>query len=285
MPKKVVRVESQAPSQPSQPTGQAGGPAWKPTPEASGQATTLRVIALVLWVLAIAGEAFAIFWVLKQSTINMVLLIGAIVVIGVLAVIGDLLWKKANRLDPASTSEPVRFFIQNQLGYIIAIIAFLPLIVMILMNKNMDQKQKGIATSVGIVVLVIAALTGISFNPPSVQQYAQTVVPVANQTSLPQFPAESAVVVGYMGKDLVFWTKDGTVYHLCQTVSDLQQESKDNTIYSGSVADAHAASKNRLTLKVDEEVKQCGIKTTPAAPGTPAAPAAPAPSTSPTPGK
>jgi len=274
MPKKqVVRVESQTPSQPSQP-GQAGGPTWKPTPEAKQQATTLRIIALVLWFLAIAGEVFAIFWVLKQSTINMVLLIAAIVVIGVLAVIGDLLWKRANQLDPASTSEPIRFFIQNQLGYIIAIVAFLPLIVMILLNKNMDQKQKGIATAVGIVVLVIAAMTGISFNPPSVEQYSQTMV---SQTAIPQFPAESAVVVGYTGKDLVFWTKDGTVYHLCEAVSDLQRESKDNKIYSGTVADAHANGKERLTLKVDEEVKQCGIKTTPAT--------VPAPSTSPTPGK
>lgn len=269
MPKKVVRVEPQAPSQPSQP----GGGTWKPTPESKGQATTFRIIALVLWALAIAGEVFAIFWLLKQSPINLTLLIIAIVVIGVLAVIGSLLWKRANQLDPASTSEPVRFFIQNQLGYILAIVAFLPLIVMILMNKNMDQKQKGIATAVGIVALVIAALFGISFNPPSVEQYAQTAVPQANQTALPQFPEESAVIIQYTGKDLVFWTKEGSVYHLCEKVSDLQRESKDNTIYSGTVAQAHAAGKSRLTLKVAEELKQCGINVTPI------------PSTSPTPGK
>jgi hypothetical protein len=290
MPKKVVRVESktasqasQPTSQASQPTSQAGPPTWKPTPESKQQATTFRIIALVLWLLAIAGELFAILWVLKQSTINMTLLIAAIVVIGVLAVIADLLWKRANQLDPASTSEPVRFFIQNQLGYIMAILAFLPLVVMILMNKNMDQKQKGIASGVAIVALVIAAMLGISFNPPSVQQYSQTLVPVssqtgvpqANQTALPQFPAESAVIVGYTGKDLVFWTKAGTVYHLCQAVSDLQHESQDNTIYSGTVADAHANGKDRLTLKVSEELKQCGINATPP----------PAPATSPTPGK
>ena len=288
MPKNVVRVGSKTPSQSSQPTSPAnqptspaGAPTWQPTPESKQQATTFRIIALVLWLLAIAGELFAILWVLKQSTINMTLLIAAIVVIGVLAVVGDLLWKRANALDPASTSEPVRFFIQNQLGYILAIVAFLPLIVMILMNKNMDQKQKGIASAVSIVVLVVAAMMGISFNPPSVQQYSQTSVPVSsqtgvpqvNQTALPQFPAESAVIVGYTGKDLVFWTKAGTVYHLCQAVSDLQHESQDNTIYSGTVADAHANGKDRLTLKVEEELKQCGINATPA------------PSTSPTPGK
>lgn len=260
MPKKVVRVEPQAPSQPS---GQPGGMTWKPTPESKQQATTLRIIAFVLWLLAIAGELFAIFWVLKQSTINMTLLIGAIIVIGILAVVGSLLWKRANELDPASRAEPVRFFIQNQLGYIMAILAFLPLIVLILMNKDMDQKQKGIASGIALVVLVIAAVMGISFNPPSVEQYTQTRMPQANQTALPQFPEESAVVIRYTGRDLVFWTKAGTVYHLCAEASDLQRESKDNTIYSGTVAEAHAHGKTRLTLKVEEELKQCGLNVTP----------------------
>lgn len=256
MAKKVVRVEPQTPSQPA---GQSGAASWKPTPESKGQATTFRIIAFVLWLLAIAGEVFAIFWVLKQSTINLTLLIIAIVVIGALAVIGSLLWKKANQLDPASRAEPVRFFIQNQLGYIMAILAFLPLIVLILMNKDMDQKQKGIAGGIAIVALVIAAMFGISFNPPSVEQYTQQ----AQQTALPQFPEESAVIIKYTGKDLVFWTKAGTVYHLCEKASDLQRESKDSTIYSGTVAQAHANGKDRLTLKVEEELKQCGISVTP----------------------
>ena len=81
-----------------------------PPPEAKQQATTSRIIALVLWALAIAGEVFAIFWMLKQTPINMVLLIVAIVVIGILAVIGDLLWKRANRLDPASRVRAGRAF-------------------------------------------------------------------------------------------------------------------------------------------------------------------------------
>lgn len=241
MPKKqVVRVQPTTASQ-------AGEPTWKPTAEAKQQATTFRIIALVLWALAIPGEAFAIFWVLKQSTVSLVLLIAAIVVIGVLAVVGSLLWKKANLLDPASRSEPVRFFIQNQLGAILAIIAFLPLIAMIFMNKNMNSQHKAIAGAIGIGALVVATLMGASFNPPSVEQYTE----------------ESNVVIGYTGQNLVFWTKLGNVYHLCQGASDIQRESKDNTIYSGTVADAHAAGKERLTLKVDEELKQCGISTPP----------------------
>ncbi len=259
--KKVVRVEPhQQPSQAGQ-SGQASPSGWKPTPEAKSQATTFRIIALVLWVLAIAIEGFAIFWVLKQHSVNMVLLIGAIVVMGVLAVGGDFLWKRANQLDPASTAEPVRFFIQNQLGAIIAIIAFLPLVAMIFLNKNMNGQQKGIAGSIGIVVLVIAGLAGISFNPPSQEANASA---AAASAALQQYPAESAVVMGYTGKDLVFWTKSGTVYHLCQAASAVNEVSKDNTIYSGTVADAHAAGKDRLTLQVSQELKQCGLTATPA---------------------
>lgn len=167
MSKNVGRGSSSGPGKPSQ-------PAWTPSPAGKGQATTYRIIAAVLWVLAIAGEAYAIFVLLKQNPINLTYLIGAIVVIGVLAVIGDLLWKRANQLDPASADDPTRFFIQNQLGAIIGIIAFLPLIVLIFTNKNMSQQQKAIAGGIGVVALLIAGITGTSFNPPSTQEYAAT---------------------------------------------------------------------------------------------------------------
>ena len=39
---------------------------WKPTAEAKKKATTLRITAIVLWVVAIAAEAGAIFWLLRQ---------------------------------------------------------------------------------------------------------------------------------------------------------------------------------------------------------------------------
>jgi hypothetical protein len=284
-----MSMNNNVPSEPRR----SSQPAWTPTPAGKQQATSLRIIAAVLWVLAIAGEAFIIFWVLKQPHVNMALLIGAIVVTGILAVGGDLLWKRANQLDPASTSEPVRFFIQNQLGAIISLIAFLPMIIMIFLNKNMTGQQKGIAGGIGIVVLVIAALMGISLKPPSVEQYAatanamtavaesslvpqsgqtlvpptdQTVVPVSSQEALQQFPAESAAVIGYTGQDLVFWKIDSTVYHLCQRATALQREnSKDNTIYSGTVAEAHAKGKDRLTLEVNAELRECGYNTSPTA--------------------
>ena len=252
--KKVVQAES-APMTKGAPTVQDGEVTWTPTAEAKKKATMFRIIAAVLWVLAIGGEAFAIFWVLKQNPVNMVLLIVMIVVIGLLAVGGSLLWKQSNRLDPASRSNAVRFFVQNQLGLIITIIAFLPLIILIFTNKNMDGKQKGIAGGIAIVVLLVAGYFGTSFNPPSTEQYT----------------AETQRVVDITGQDLVFWTTSGKVFHLCEDASAVNLESKDNTIHKGTVAQAHANGKERLTLQVDQEIKQCGFET----------PAEPAPSNSP----
>ena len=238
--KKVVRVEETAASRAEEKTM---GSNWKPTPEAKSKATTFRVIAVVLWVLAIGTEAFEIFSVLKQPTVNMVLLIGLLVAIGLLAVGGSLLWKRANVLDPASKSEPVRFFVQNQLGAIITVVAFVPLIVLIFTNKNMSGGQKGVAGAIGIVLLLVAGYFGTSINPPSTEQYTQ----------------ETQLVEQYTGQDLVYWTQAGKVYHLCQDASAVNLESKDNQIYSGTVAEAHAAGKSRLTLQVDQEAEQCGF--------------------------
>lgn len=242
--KKVVRVESDSDAAETEST-------WKPTSEAKSSATRLRLIAAGLWVLAIGGEAYGIFGVLRDSSVNMVLLIALIVVIGILAVAGSLLWKKANRLDPASKRDAVRFFVQNQLGAIITVIAFLPLIVLILMNKDMDKRQKAIAGGIGVVVMLAAGAVGIDWSAPSVEQYT----------------AESSQVVQATGHDLVYWTKAGKVFHLCEDVSAVNLKSKDNKIYSGTVADAHAAGKDRLTKQVKSEAKQCGFDTpTPSAP-------------------
>ena len=239
--KKVVRVEST----PASKAEEARESNWKPTPEAKSKAIGFRVIAGVLWLLAIGTEAFAIFWVLRQNPVNLILLIVLLVVIGGLAVGGSLLWKQANRLDPASRTDKFRFFVQNQLCAIITIIAFLPLIIMIFLNKDMDGKQKGIAGAIGIVLLLVAGYFGTSINPPSTEQYT----------------AETEQVVEITGQNLVFWTKSGNVFHLCQDASAVNLDSADNTIYSGTVAEAHAAGKPRLTLQVEQEKKQCGFDT------------------------
>ena len=237
-------------------SAKADAPIFTPTPEAKAQATRNRMIALGLWAVAIILEIVAIFWLLRPPFDELVAaqgfpqwrwwtLIGFIVVIGVLAVAGSLLWKAANRLDPASRKEPVRFFIQNQLGAFIALLAFLPLIAMIFLNKDMDSKQKGIAGAAAIVVALIATAMGIDFKPLSQEQAA----------------VESQVVTQLVGQDLVWWSAGGGVVHLCEGVSDLANAT--TAISSGPVADAFAAGKTGITLELASELNQCGL-TTPA---------------------
>lgn len=242
--KKVVHVES-APG--AEKTSGKKEPVWTPTAESKGQATKFRIIAGVLWVLAIGTEAFAIFWVLKQKpfeTFHLILLIGLLVVIGILASVGSVLWKKANRLDPASKTDKVRFFVQNQLGAIITIVAFLPLIIMIFLNKDMDGKQKGIAGGVAIVVGLVAVLAfGVDWNAPSQQDYSE----------------DASAVMFLTGQDQVTWTKSGGVYHLCEEASAVNKESKDGQIFVGTTQEAVAAGKSRLTKQLAQEVKECGI--------------------------
>lgn len=244
MAKKVVRVGSDAKDTGGATTGGAdAGPTWTPTPEAKGKATKLRLVAGGLWALAIGAEGYGIFGLLRQDPVKMGLLIGLIVVIGLLAVGGSLLWKKANRLDPASKADTVRFFVQNQLGAIITVIAFLPLIVLILMNKDMSPKQKALAGGLGAIVMIAAAAVGVDWDSPSVEQYTE----------------ETNQVEDIVGDNLVYWTEAGKVFHLCPEVSDLQRESKDNKIYSGTVAEAHEAGKSRLTKEIAYESRICGF--------------------------
>ena len=217
------------------------GGGFQASSEAKSTALTLRIVAAVLWVLAIGGELFTIFWVLRQDPITMWLLIVMIVVIGAFALGGSLLWKKANRYDPASRKDTVRFFVQNQLGVIITIIAFLPLIVMIFLNKDMDGKQKGIAGGVAAVIALLVGLASADWNPPSVEQYS----------------VETNVVQQLTGKNEVFYTKGGSVFHVCAEASDLK---RSKNVLSGTVEEAHQQNKDRLTKKwVSEAVNNCGI--------------------------
>ncbi|MEX0275243.1 MAG: hypothetical protein AB3N16_12785 [Flavobacteriaceae bacterium] len=138
------------------------------SPEAKSKAKTFRIIAFIAWLLAIAGQVYAILKLIGNDTLTYLII--AIVIILALAVTGNLLWKKANRLDPASEKDKTRFFIQNQLGAFMGVLAFLPMVILILTNKNLDGKTKGIAGAVAGIAMLVAGTTGIDFNPPSVEK-------------------------------------------------------------------------------------------------------------------
>lgn len=246
----------------------AAEPTWAPTESAKKKAGNLRIVAGILWLVAIGLEIVAIFWLLRQREWTgedgtllrdpdtgllepqtatatfpqwaFITLIVFLVIIAALSIIGSLLWKKANRLDPARKSETVKFFVQNQLGAIIAIIAFLPLIILIFLNKDMDKGQKTTAGIIGIVLAVAATAFGVTLNPPSVEQYN----------------ADQSAVIQLLGQDEVVWVDGGGVYHVCDEVSDIQTGSE---IRTGTTAEAIEAGKTRLTLRFASELRACGL--------------------------
>ncbi len=255
--------------------------AWQATQDQKGQAKKLRLFAGLSFLGAIAGEIFGIVK-LKQGAFNegnLPLLIGILVAIAVLAMLGSVLWKKANRHDPASKADGFKFFVQNQLGAILTLLAFLPLIALIFMDKDMDPNTKKIAGGVGVVLAAVATTVGIDFNPPSVEQYTQDMNACAAQIKSgaettacsPAVAAQAQeiardsekVASATGGQDVVYWIapKDGEkskhelVFHLCENVSTL----RGKNVVSGSVTEAYAQNAKRLTKQLKSEQRQCGF--------------------------
>jgi hypothetical protein len=222
--KKITRVgggENAAPPASSS----SSGATWAPTAEAKGRAGKIRVWAVLCWLVAIAAEIAAIWWLFKSpkplATSSWIWIIAFVAVDLAAVIAGSSLWKKANRLDPASRSNPARFFIQNQLGVIISVIAFLPLVVLIFTNKDLNGKEKGILGGIAAVALVVAGLSSADFNPPSVEQYTEQTRRVEQLT----------------GANNVYWTQYGNRYHLYDDCRYLQGD-RTHEIFNGSVAQA-----------------------------------------------
>ena len=213
--KKVTRVEGGDTSSAARETR-----TFVASDESKAKAKKFRIFSILSWIVAIGLEVGAIL-MLKKVPINTTWLIVLIVADLIFAVIGNLLWKKANRFDPASEKDKFKFFVQNQLGAIIAVIAFLPLVILIFTNKDLKGKQKGLVGAVAVVALLIAGFTGIDFNPPSQEQYAQ----------------QTAQVESLTGANSVFWTKSGTRYHLFSDCYHINTNKTDE-IFNGTVAQA-----------------------------------------------
>jgi hypothetical protein len=261
---------------------------WRATQGQKSAATRLRIFAAISWAIAIATEIAGVV-MLRQHKFdhgNLALLIGLLVVIAIFAIAGSLMWKAANKHDPARESDGARFFFQNQLGAIITVIAFLPLVVLIFMDKDMDPKNKKIAGGIGVVLAAVAAFIGIDFNPPSVEQYTKDMNSCASQIKTGQpttacspevaeqakaIAADSKTVADATkstanpnGRDVVYWIapENGAkksasphVFHICRGVSPL----RNKQVNSGSVTQAYAENATRITKQIPMEQKQCGF--------------------------
>ena len=261
---------------------------WQATQDQKSAATRLRLFAALAWIVAIGGEIAVIVLLFRHKFDhgNLPLLIGLLVGIAIFAIAGNMIWKAANRLDPAHESDKSRFFFQNQLGAIITLIAFLPLIFLILNDKNLDPQTKKVAGGVGALLAVVATLIGVSYQPPSAEQYTQDMNACADQIKAgqpttacsPEVAAQAqdiardseAVAAATKdadhpaGQDVVYWIapENGAkkaetphVFHLCEHVSPL----KDKTVNHGSVTQAYAENAVRITKQIEMEQKQCGF--------------------------
>lgn len=262
--------------------------AWAATQDQQGKAKKLRLFAGLSWLVAIGTEIGAIVLLLKNTFDQggMMLLIGLMVVIAVFAIAGSLLWKAANKHDPASKSEPAKFFIQNQLGAIITVIAFLPLLALVFLDKDMDPKTKKMAGGIGVALAALATVVGVDFDPPSTEQYTQDMNACAAQIKAkepttacsPEVASQAQDIVrdsdavaeatkdadNPNGRDVVYWIapKNGAerassplVFHLCEDVSTL----RGKVVNSGSVTEAYAQNAVRLTRQITMEQRQCGL--------------------------
>ncbi len=261
---------------------------WRATHDQGAAAKRLRIFAVIAWIVAIGSEVAGIV-MLRQHKFdhgNLALLIGVLVGIAVFAIAGSLMWKAANKQDPARASDTAKFFFQNQLGAIITVVAFLPLLVLIFMDKDMDPKNKKIAGGVGVVLAALATMMGVSFNPPSVEQYTKDMNSCADQikagqpttacspevaTQAQEIAKDSRAVAEATkdaahpgGQDVVYWIapENGAktsatphVFHICQGVSPLNGK----TVNHGSVTAAYAENASRITKQIAMEQKQCGF--------------------------
>ena len=193
------------------------------------RATGLRLLAVLFWLIAIAGEVFVI--ALFNGTLYLpeirdyenAFLIGGIVFILIFVVIGSQLWKKANRIDPISKKNKLKFYLWNQMGLIVAVIAFFPLVLFLLRNKELDKKTKQLLTVVAVIAFLIAGAFSIDYNPVSAEDLEQA--------------KEDSYV---LSDGTCYWTRWGRKYHFdleCYTLS------RSAVIYEGTIEEAFEANR------------------------------------------
>lgn len=198
----------------------------KPVKE-EGSAVGYRIGAAVLWVAAIVFEILAVLILFGKLAITFMPTLAVVIIALVLDLIcvsaGSLLWKKANRIDPASKANKVKFWLWNNMGLIVTAFAFVPFIILSLSNKNADKKTKMIATVVAIIALLIGGLVSYDWNPISAEE------------------KDEAIEV--FGDTDVYWTKYGTVYHSSQDCGHLNHSDE---LIAGTVEQAIEANRTRL---------------------------------------
>ena len=188
-----------------------------------GNAGGLRAGAVALWLVALGLEVLAVMifagkvnWTFMPS---MYQLIGALVLF---VILGAQLWKKANRIKPASEKNKFTFWLWNNMGVIVCAVCFIPFVILALLNKDADKKTKAIAVGIAVIALIIGGLASYDWNPVSEEMQQAAINAIA---------------------DDVYWSPFGKVYH---THDDCQSLNQSDELTYGTVEQAIAANRTRL---------------------------------------
>ena len=190
-----------------------------------------RIFAVIFWILAICCEVVGILNIFKKITLpdclsQLTWLIILIVADLIFLVIGSLLWKKANHIDPASEKNKTKFWLWNNLGSIVAVIAFLPLIIIIFTNKDLDGRTKKIAGIVAIVALLIGGIASYDFNPVSSEQL---------EAARAEILANGNYDTNDKGEPVVYWVENSKKYHINKECSAINRSTNVGDIYRGTI--------------------------------------------------
>ena len=213
----------------------------KPAAEV-GNAKGLRIGAIILWAFAIVFEVLAVLVLAGKINLTFLPMMWQLIVLLVLdlacVIVGSQFWKKANHIDPASEANPTKFWLWNNMGVIVCVVAFVPLVILMLANKNLDKKTKAICTVVAIIALLIGGVSSYDFNPVSAE--------------------EKEAAVEALGDEQVYWAPFGKVYHTHEDCSSLNQS---ETLTVGTVEQAIAANRTRLCYFCAQQDNITGVTT------------------------
>lgn len=191
----------------------------------------LRVGAIVLWVLAIVFEVLALLVAIEKFAPKfldamplLVPVIALLVLDLVCLIVGSQLWKKANHINPMSEKNKALFWLWNNLGLVVAVLAFVPFIILLATNKDADPKIKKIGAIAAVVALLIGGIASYDFNPVSLEQKEAAMEAITTT---------------------VFWTntRSGKAYH---THDDCQALNQTDELVAGTVEQAIAANRVKL---------------------------------------
>ena len=192
-----------------------------------GDSAPLRIGAIICWIFALLCEVGAFLVLNGKFNLKFLPSMWQIIILLVLdlilIIVGASFWKKANHISPASEKNKLKFWLWNNMGVLVTVICFVPFIILLLLNKDLDKKTKGILCAVAVVAMLLAGAGSYDYNPVSSEMQ------------------EAAIQT--LGDETVYWAPFGKVYH---THSDCGSLNQSDTLTYGTVAEAIAAGRSRL---------------------------------------